>query len=137
MPDDRLTSEEAEKKLPKPEVYIVRNGDAVFKPGLKSWFVEARGNSGSGEQSGNQTEDSETSVSVGGTVCTCNKVCTCEAVCTCQNHKICTCNKVCTCQSHQTCTCNKVCSCLTYRVCSCNSQTRCTCNPYCTCHPVH
>ena len=42
MPDDRLTSADAEKKLPQPEVYIVRNGEAVFKPGMKTWFVETR-----------------------------------------------------------------------------------------------
>jgi len=42
MPDDRLQSEEAEKKLPKPEVYIVKNGETVFKPGMKTWFVETR-----------------------------------------------------------------------------------------------
>ena len=53
MPDDRLQSEEAEKKLPKPEVYIVKNGEAVFKPGMKTWFVETRkkkNNNGSGKQ---------------------------------------------------------------------------------------
>ncbi len=119
MNDDRIKSEDAEKKLPKPEIYIVRNGDAVFKPGMKTWFVETRegpqpDGAGAGSVSG------RTGKVVTGTVCVCNKVCTCEAVCACVGH--CACNNVCTCQS----------------VCSCLSVGRCTCNPrHCTCVPVH
>ena len=52
MNDDRIKSEDAEKKLPKPEVYIIRNGDAVFKPGMKTWFVETRQDAQDGSISG-------------------------------------------------------------------------------------
>ena len=110
MPDDRLQSEEAEKKLPKPEVYIVRNGEAVFKPGMKTWFVETRksknNNNGSGKVYG------ETGTVVGGTVCTCDKVCTCNTM-------------------KNTCPCQKTCS------CQVTSTRRCTCNTVCTCNKVH
>ena len=77
MPDDRLTSADAEKKLPKPEVYIVRNGEAVFKPGMKTWFVETKE---SKETDGSGVVHGQTGVVVGGTVCTCNKVCSCVPV---------------------------------------------------------
>ena len=119
MNDDRIKSDDAGKKLPKPEVYIVRSGNAVFKPGMKTWFVETREDAPSAEVSGGVR--GATGGVVTSTVCVCNKVCTCEAVCSCVGH--CTCNSVCTCQS----------------VCSCQSVGRtCSCNPrVCTCVPVH
>ena len=119
MNDDRIKSEDADKKLPKPEVYIVRSGNAVFKPGMKTWFVETKEDAPSAEVSGGVR--GATGGVVTSTVCVCNKVCTCEAVCSCVGH--CTCNSVCTCQS----------------VCSCQSVGRtCSCNPrVCTCVPVH
>ena len=81
MNDDRIKSEDGDKKLPKPEVYIVRNGDTIFKPGMKTWFIETReekdpadGDTGSGGVRG------QNGTVVGGTVCVCNKVCTCKPV---------------------------------------------------------
>ena len=92
MPDDRISSEDAEKKLPQPEVYIVRSGDAVFKPGMKTWFVDTR-EEGKGDGSG--VVHGQSGVVVGGTVCTCNLICTCNSECSCQStgnrHTICTC----------------------------------------------
>ena len=118
MPDDRLTSDDAEKKLPKPEVYIVRNGEAVFKPGMKTWVVETRE---SGNAGGSGTVHGQTGVVVGGTVCTCDQVCTCNKVCSCQT--------TCTCQT--TCSCQKTCSCQS------TGGTYCSCNKVCSCVPVH
>ena len=108
MPDDRLQSEEAEKKLPKPEVYIVKNGETVFKPGMKTWFVETRKKqkkNGSGKVYG------QTGTVVGGTACTCDKVCTCNKV---KTKKTCSCQSTCSCQKTggTYCSCNKVCSCV-------------------------
>lgn len=94
MPDDRLSSKDAEKKLPQPEVYIVRNGEAVFKPGMKTWFVEAREGEDA-ERSG--VVYGQSGVVVGGTVCSCNLICTCNSQCSCQSTggshttRICTC----------------------------------------------
>ncbi len=95
MPDDRISSADAESKLPQPEVHIVRNGEAVFKPGMKTWFVEAR-EDGSSETAG--VVHGQSGVVVGGTVCTCNLICTCNTqrhTCTCQStgggRQVCTC----------------------------------------------
>ena len=82
MPDDRLSSADAEKKLPQPEVYIVRNGEAVFKPGMKTWFVETRENADS-ETTG--VVHGQSGIVVGGTVCSCNLICTCNSQCSCQS----------------------------------------------------
>ena len=82
MPDDRLKSADAEKKLPQPEVYIVRNGEAVFKPGMKTWFVETREDESS---TGSGTVYGQSGVIVGGTVCSCNLICTCNSQCSCQS----------------------------------------------------
>ena len=115
MPDDRIKSPDAEQKLPKPEVYVIRDGETVFKPGMKTWFAEEDDGSGIvGSVRGGNGEI------VGGTVCTCNKVCTCNTVCTCESHT------TCSCQSYTTCSCQKV-----------SSGTSCSCNRVCSCVPVH
>ena len=117
MNDDRIKSDDAGKKLPKPEVYIVRNGDAVFKPGMKTWFVESKED----RQAEGGYVAGQTGKVVTGTVCVCNKVCTCNTVCTCE--AVCPCVGNCSCQS--TCSCQSV-----GRTCSCNPR-------HCTCVPVH
>ncbi len=136
MPDDRLSSKEAEKKLPQPKVYIVRNGEAVFKPGMKTWFVESR--KGGNTESSGVMRDGDGAV-MRGMVCTCNPFCTCEATCSCNPQ--CACQPVCSCDP--VCTCDPVCSCQTTCTCqvTCSCQTTgggyCTCNKVCTCNPVH
>ncbi|MBR4500678.1 MAG: hypothetical protein IKP22_02125 [Clostridia bacterium] len=135
MPDDRLSSSEADKKLPQPEVYIVRNGEAVFKPGMKTWFVETR--KGSAPVPSGEMRDGNGAV-MRGMVCTCNPFCTCEATCSCNPQ--CACQPVCSCDP--VCSCNPVCSCQTTCSCqvTCSCQTTgstCTCNTVCTCNPVH
>ena len=109
MPDDRIKSPDAEKKLPKPEVYVIRDGETVFKPGMKTWFAEEDDGSGIiGTVRGGSGEI------VGGTVCTCDRVCTCASYSTCS------------CQSYSTCSCQSV-----------GSGTYCSCNRVCSCVPVH
>ena len=98
MNDDRIKSDDAEKKLPKPEIYIIRNGDAVFKPGMKTWFVETREEKVT--ESGGAVKGS-TGNTVTSTVCICNKVAVPTA-------KPCSCNKV---SGGSYCSCNKVCTC--------------------------
>ncbi len=146
MPDDRLSSADAEKKLPQPEVYIMRDGEAVFKPGMKTWFVETK-NEDSSRSSG--VVHGQTGYVVGGTVCTCNTVCTCESVSSseCSCNSVCTCESVCSCvgecSCNSVCTCESVCSCV--GDCSCNSVCTCqstgggycSCNKVCSCVPVH
>ena len=112
MNNDRIQSGDADKKLPKPEVYIVSDGKEVFKPGMKTWFVDSRKETDK-KSGGVRGQDGTV---VGGTVCTCNKVCTCNPMCNCHPH--------CSCQA--TCSCLKV-----------GGGTRCTCNKVCTCVPVH
>lgn len=107
MPDDRIKSQNAERKLPKPEVYVIRDGETIFKPGMKTWFAEEDDGGGTrGNVRGGKFEI------VGGTVCVCNRVCTCEAVSTCS------------CVGN-TCSCQSV------------SGGSCSCNQVCTCVPVH
>ena len=129
--DDRIKSEDAELKLPKPEVSIVRNGETVYKPGMKTWFVDTADEEAKeigavfGEVNGSRQ------VVTGGTVCTCNTVCTLDGVeilpapCALDGVTIpsvpsvpsvpssCSCNTVNTCPSHGSyCSCNQVCSCV-------------------------
>ncbi len=136
MPDDRLTSEDADKKLPKPEVYIIRSGKAVFKPGMKTWFVETKETS---DQSETGVVHGQTGVVVGGTFCSCNKVCSCNSVCTCESvcncQVTCSCESVCSCQV--TCSCQTTCSCQVTCSCQTTGSTYCTCNKVCSCVPVH
>ncbi len=141
MPDDRLSSNEADKKLPQPEVYIVRNGEAVFKPGMKTWFVDTR-KGGAKVPSGVMRDGN--GAEMRGMVCACNPFCTCEATCSCNPQcacqpvcscdPVCTCNPVCACQT--TCTCQVTCTCQTTGggYCTCNKV--CTCNTVCTCNPT-
>ncbi len=119
MYNDRLGTPKPGAIVPKPEVNIVVDGNRVYKPGMKTFFIESE----------------EKGVSIGSdvitgtyctcntvSVCTCNTVCTCQSVCSCDGH--CSCNKVCTCQS--------VCSCVSF-----SSGGGRLCTGPCACVPVH
>lgn len=131
MNDDRIKSQDADKKLPKPEVYIVKDGNSVFKPGMKTYFVDTKDDSDSGsyssESSGSIYTGKQTVITE--TVCVCDKVCTCNPQCSCEND--CSCDSVCTCQSN--CSCDSVCSCQS----NYSSYSSCSCNQVCSCVPVH
>ena len=149
--NDRLGGEESGTyagKLPIPEVSIIVDGNRIFKPGMKTVFVED-----DQEVAIRSAPPDDVSV-VGGEYCTCNTVtvCTCNAVCTCQ--AVCTCESVCSCVGHcscnQVCTCESVCSCVGHCSCNqvCSCENVCSCNNYasgrgvpctgpCACVPVH
>ena len=129
MNDDRIKSQDADKKLPKPEVYIVKDGDSVFKPGMKTYFVDTKDDSDDSfsESSGSIYTGKQTVITE--TVCVCDKVCTCNPQCSCESD--CSCDSVCTCQSN--CSCDSVCSCQS----NYSSYSSCSCNQVCSCVPVH
>ena len=127
MNDDRVKSQDSNKKLPKPEVSIVKNGKSVFKPGMKTYFVETKSSKSDTSSSGKlYTGEMKT---VTETVCVCNKVCTCNPQCSCESH--CSCDARCSCESN--CTCDSQCSCES----NSGSGSYCSCNKVCSCVPVH
>ena len=120
--NDRALNAPDGKSLPKPQIEIIVDGNTVFKPGMKTYYIK----------------DSESrNTQVMGEYCSCDTVCTCNTVCTCES--VCTCQTVCGCVSYTiptgpktptvpntpskpgtTCTCQSV---------SCGSP--------CACVPVH
>ena len=101
MPDDSIDANVREAELPAPRVSVVRDGESIYKPGMKTWFVESadRGGNVRGTVSG-------------GRVCECNAVTarynpdTNETVCGClsvfQGHRPvntpgCSCDAICAC----------------------------------------
>ncbi|MDR1540444.1 MAG: hypothetical protein LBU32_21085 [Clostridiales bacterium] len=130
--NDRANLNASTGKLPKPEISIIVDGNRIFKPGMKSVFIEDDDNIIIGDARddavvGSYCSCNSVSVCTCNTVCTCEGVCTCEAVCSCVGH--CSCNQVCSCDNH--CSCNQVCTCES--VCSCQSKG----GSYCSCVPVH
>lgn len=88
------------KKLPKPEVEIIVDGNAVHKPGMKTFYMDQYSYSkDAGDVHGSE------GIVVGGTVCTCDKVSSGTGKPgSCPSYSpgsagggTCTCNKVCTC----------------------------------------
>ena len=120
--NDRFRDEDADVRLPKPQVVIIRDGESVYKPGMKTYLAgvsEEETEDGEGSDEGIKGSRGRT---VGGVVCTCNSVCTCntQSTCTCNTQTVCTCNPqtVCTCNPQSTCSCNNNYGC--GYVCSCN-----------------
>ena len=134
--NDRALTEPSDDALPKPQIEIIVDGNSVFKPSMKAYFVDEY-----------DEEESEYSSQVMGTYCTCDMVTSTHTVCTCL--AVCTCDAVatptpvvtpCTCDS--VCTCLSVCSCDGYQSCSCVSHTpsgggTVNCGAPCACVPVH
>lgn len=143
--NDRALTEASDDALPKPQIQIIVDGNSVFKPSMKTYFVDEY-----------DEKDTEYSSQVMGTYCSCDlvvskhTVCTCLAVCTCDSHTAptqttCTCDTVttptettCTCDS--VCTCESVCSCVGYQTCTCQGHSSgggVNCGAPCACVPVH
>ncbi len=149
--NDRALNEPSDDALPKPQIEIIVDGNSVFKPSMKTYFVDEY-----------DEEKSEYSSQVMGTYCTCDMVTSTHTVCTCLS--VCTCDAVatptpvvtpCTCDAVATptpivtpCTCDSVCTCLS--VCSCDGYQSCSCvsnvpsggggvdcGAPCACVPVH
>ena len=95
---DRVTDEDADTRLPKPQIMILKDGEALYKPGMKTYLAGEPSKDGSSDQS---IKDSKGNV-VAGTFCTCNTVCTCNTQksrgCSCNNHH----------SSYSRCSCNPV-----------------------------
>lgn len=112
--NDRALTEGSDDVLPKPQIDIIVDGNRVFKPGMKTFFVDEY-----------DTDDEEYVGKVMGEYCSCDTVTS--------THVVCTCLSVCTCES--------VCSCLTYqKPTSTNSGTgtrTVSCGSPCACVPVH
>jgi hypothetical protein len=136
-PDDRkVAGAEMGAVLPKPQIEIIVDGNSIFKPGMKTFFVDE-------EDHAVITSDTEgvvtgefcscdyvyTTVPSDEFICTCDMVCTCENVCSCDGYVSCTCESVCDCDGYSSC------SCLAYSTsCSCQSV---SCGSPCACVPVH
>ena len=124
---DASAAGSASTKMPKPEISIMVDGNKIFKPGMKSVFIEDDesviiGDAREGTVRGSYCSCNAVSVCTCNAVCTCESVCTCEAVCSCVGH--CSCDQVCSCDGH--CSCNQV--------CTCQSKSS---GSYCSCVPVH
>lgn len=112
----------SQDSLPKPEVKIILNGNSLYKPGMKTYFVED-----DSESASIGTGHSENVVT--GVYCSCNKV------------EVSNANLVCSCNPYNSCPSN----------CSCNAYTATTattksnsgggawvpCTAPCSCVPVH
>lgn len=136
--DDRALSKGSDKALPKPQIEIIVDGNSVFKPSMKTYFVDDYNNG---------THEFESKVM--GTYCSCDTVVSTHVVCTCDTvatpaapapgeatptETVCTCDAECTCQD--------VCSCDGYQSCSCVSVSSgggglVSCGAPCACVPVH
>lgn len=132
--NDRALTEGSDTSLPKPQIEIIVDGNSVFKPGMKTFFVDDY-----------DEKKEEYTTHVMGEYCSCDTVTTTYTVCTCEH--VCTCNSVCSCESHtecscdSVCTCESVCSCDGYQSCSCVGNTGggqwVSCGSPCACVPVH
>ncbi len=148
--NDRSLSEGASDALPKPQLQIIVDGNSVFKPSMKTYFVDEY-----------DKKKHEYTSQVMGTYCSCDMVvskhtvCSCLAVCTCDadtkpTQKVCTCDAVATptkptetvCSCDSVCTCESVCSCDGYQSCTCEGHSSggggyVSCGSPCACVPVH
>ncbi len=121
--------------LPKPQIEIIVDGNSIYKPGMKTFFVEGAGNeaviSSEGVVTGEFcTCDVVYTTQPGSTTfCTCDEVCTCESVCSCDGYSSCSCESVCGCD-------NDSCSCLSHSSSTCSCQSV-SCGSPCACVPVH
>jgi hypothetical protein len=125
------TPEPPEDALPKPHIEIIVDGNKVYKPGMKTYFVEDSG------------EDASISSSLASGAVYTEQVCSCDTVVVHSyaplrdsgeiNGVACTCNSQCSCEAF--CTCNSDCSCVSYS--SGGGGGTVSCGSPCACVPVH
>ena len=108
--DDRVLASEDETALPKPQIQIIVDGKSVFKPGMKTYFVDDNADSSGSAGTGK----------IAGTYGSCDTVVS--------THLVCTCESVCSCVGYSTCSCvgNKS-----------TGGGRVSCGAPCACVPVH
>ena len=119
--DDRALTEADKTALPKPQIQIIVDGKGIFKPGMKTYFVEDGASSSKDEEAGK----------VRGSYCSCDMVVSTHLICTCESVNTCSCQgysatSPCSCVSHKTGGGGTVCSCQSV---SCGSP--------CACIPVY
>lgn len=109
MPNDRFDENDSKVILLKPQLIILKDGNSIYKPGMKTFLADHRKNETDDEEipEAQGIKGSKGAV-VGGTICTCNTVCTCNT------------------QQVPTCSCNTQATAGHYG-----------CGYYCTCNPVH
>ena len=122
MPDgsynDRALGEPVEGALPKPQIEIIVDGASVFKPGMKTYFVD------------DYEDPEDIQAKVVGVQCTCNTVTSSHYICTCESVAVCTCESF-----NPTCTCLGQGSSLGGgTVCTCQAV---SCGSPCACIPVY
>jgi len=93
-PDDRLKSNTQQNDDDiEPKIYIIVNDKKLPRPGLETFFAQAKIDSENSQQK-------SVCDPVGGTYCSCNKVCSCVPVCGCVGNNVCSCVPVCSCVGH-------------------------------------
>jgi hypothetical protein len=124
--NDREPQKEDDTLLPKPQIEIIVDGNGIYKPGMKTFFIEA----------GEVDEDGEAVISSQSTEVISGEFCTCDVVYTTvpSSSTECTCDPFCTCENN--------CSCVSYTAPSSNSSSSCSCQSVscgspCACVPVH
>ncbi|MBQ3267663.1 MAG: hypothetical protein IJI16_05210 [Atopobiaceae bacterium] len=115
--NDRALTEADDATLPKPQIEIIVDGESVFKPGMKTYFID-----------GYSEETGQFSSSVMGAYCSCDTVSASYMVCTCEH--VCTCESVCSCVGYSTCAC-------VGNVTSGGGGGWVSCGSPCACVPVH
>ena len=95
--NDRLEAQDADASLPRPRIMILKDGESLYKPGMKTYLAGETSKDGKKDQG---IKDSKGKV-IGGTFCTCNTVCTCNT----QKVRSCSCNSQ---RSRGVCSCNPV-----------------------------
>jgi hypothetical protein len=136
--NDRDPGGRNDSALPKPQIEIIVDGNSIYKPGMKAFFIEGEASEAiiSSQVEGMITGEFctcdvvYTTVPGSTTVCTCDEVCTCENVCSCDGYVSCTCESVCSCDGHSSC------NCVSYTSTSCSCQSV-SCGSPCACVPVH
>ncbi len=94
--NDRITDKDALVRLPKPQIVILKEGESLYKPGMKTYLA---GETSKDDKNDQGIKDSKGQV-VAGTICTCNTVCTCntQRTCNCNSYRAsyggCSCNPV-------------------------------------------
>ena len=116
--DDRALTEPNDKALPKPQIEIIVDGKSIFKPGMKTYFVE----------DGTASTDKAIDGMIVGTYCSCDTVVSTHLICTCESVSSCSCLKY-----------SPVTGCPTNRtgggtICTCQSV---SCGSPCACIPVY
>lgn len=79
--DDRGSQDTSKDPLPKPQIEIIVDGDSVFKPGMKTYFVDDMSYDASHEKFEYESK-------VMGTYCSCDTVLVTRTTCSCVEYTV-------------------------------------------------